>query len=264
MSYADIAAKNRLPESQQPHPDPNLLEGSHHSESDTDLSQSGASDEKIHVVSQEEFVKQEHALESPPAPQEPVLLTADDATDSAAVQRKAQADAEKVEANAKKAANETKKAAEDAKDKAEDVKEDAKDKASKAYAQGEKKLEKGKEEASKEYAELSEKAKRAYDRLSEEGKKDWQKLSKESKKKWEEAKNSDAGQELQKPEVWGSLLGLANLAVTGTTIYFAYKNRNKPRWDRRVVSATVIGLAAWFGVQGYLLPQSDAVKQRRR
>lgn len=44
---------------------------------------------------------------------------------------------------------------------------------------------------------------------------------------------------------------IANLAVTGTTIYFAYKNRNKPRWDRRVVSATVIGLAAWFGVQGY-------------
>lgn len=43
----------------------------------------------------------------------------------------------------------------------------------------------------------------------------------------------------------------ANLAVAGTTVYFAYKNRNQPRWDRRVVSATVIGLAAWFGVQGY-------------
>jgi len=37
---------------------------------------------------------------------------------------------------------------------------------------------------------------------------DWHKTSKEAKKAWEEAKNSDVGKELQKPEVWGSLLGI--------------------------------------------------------
>ena len=45
-SYADIAAKNRLPESQQPHPDQGLLEGDHHDPND--LSHSTSSDEKIH------------------------------------------------------------------------------------------------------------------------------------------------------------------------------------------------------------------------
>lgn len=60
---------------------------------------------------------------------------------------------------------------------------------------------------------MSEKAKRAYDKLSTEAKNDWQKLSAESKKKWQEAKNSEAGQELQKPEVWGSLLGLGGFTI---------------------------------------------------
>lgn len=47
-SYAAAASKNRLPEDQQPHPDPALLEGSHSDESDTDLSHSTATDEKVH------------------------------------------------------------------------------------------------------------------------------------------------------------------------------------------------------------------------
>lgn len=234
-SYADIAAKNRLPESQQPHPDPALLEGDHHDPADRDLSHSTATDEKIHgelrcgdslgahnsqlmyvilraVVTQDEFQQVESALESPPAPSEPPRLSADDApatlpgASSSTTTSSPSPAARQAEADTKKAAEDTKKAA-------KETKEEVKDKASKAYSEGEKKLEKGKEEASKEYAELSEKAKKAYDRLSEEAKNDWHKLSKESKKRWEEAKNSDAGQELQKPEVWGSLLGLGELGL---------------------------------------------------
>lgn len=282
MSYADIAAKNRLPESQQPHPDQSLLEGSHN---DQDSSQSTASDEKIHVVTREEFQEEQQALECPPAAPAPRLLSEEDAPAKLEATRQAEEDAKKAEAETQRQVESAKKAANETKEQAKETKEEVKEEASKAYAKGEKKLEQGKEEAKKEYNEasakgkkeynelsekakkeydeMSEKAKRAYDKLSAEAKQDWQKLSAESKKKWQEAKNSDAGQELQKPEVWGSLLGLANLAVVGTTIYFAYTNRNKPRWDKRAVSATVIGLAAWFGVQGYLLPQSEAVRQRR-
>lgn len=43
----------------------------------------------------------------------------------------------------------------------------------------------------------------------------------------------------------------ANLAVIGSVAYYTYANWHKPRWDRRVVSATVIAVSAWFGLQGY-------------
>jgi len=127
----------------------------------------------------------------------------------------------------------------------------AKAETKKDFAKAEKTWEKGKEEAKKEYDALSEKAKAAYNKMSKEAQEDWHKTSKEAKKAWEEAKNSDVGKELQKPKVWGSLLGIANLAVFGSVVYYTYANWHKPRWDRRLVSATVVGVAAWFGLQGY-------------
>lgn len=41
MSYANVAKENRLPESQQPHPDPNLLEGHNKPETQLNAPQAG-------------------------------------------------------------------------------------------------------------------------------------------------------------------------------------------------------------------------------
>ena len=170
-------------------------------------------------------------------------------------------------------AGEAKEAAKDgaavASQKAKEGADVASQKLSEGKKEAEKKLAQGKEAAEQEYNELSAKAKASYDKLSKEAREDWHKLSKESKKQWEAAKNSEVGQELQKPEVWGSMLtvgewhrrlGLlpgaavlmlhvpvaANLAVIGSLAYFTYSNWGKPRWDRRIVSATAIGVSTWF------------------
>ena len=155
---------------------------------------------------------------------------------------------------------------------ADKAKSDVKENADEAGAEAKKQIDKGTKVAKEEYEELSEKAKAAYNKMSKEvneyhsikglrlssfismtqAQDDWQKLSAESKKRWAEAKNSDAGRELQKPQVWGPLLAGTNAAVLGTVLYFTYANWHKPRWDRRVVSATVIGIGTWFGLQGYV------------
>lgn len=335
MTWADVAAKNAPPPSEQPKPDPSLLEGEHHDS--TDLSHSGAHDEKVNIVTRDEF---EHDLGSADAPvnpapgaaaraasanpnvaiTEPTKLSAEDAPattpasrnlptaqsgghghqvskDVEAAKEDAKKEAAQAEAAAAKkveqgkqaaaqAAGEAKEAAKEgaevASQKAGEAKEAAKDgaavasqkakegadvasqKLSEGKKEAEKKLAQGKEAAEQEYNELSAKAKASYDKLSKEAREDWHKLSKESKKQWEAAKNSEVGQELQKPEVWGSMLTVANLAVIGSLAYFTYSNWGKPRWDRRIVSATAIGVSTWFGLQGYLLPQTEAVQNQRR
>jgi len=313
MSYADISKKNREAPEDQPKPDPGLLE-----HSDSDVSHSGASDDKVHIVTREEFENDVQHLDDEQRRVAPVF-TADDALPTSdETARKAQADAQKVEAKAKQtkdaAEDKAKQGAEKAKQtadvaadkakqaagtveakaketkdavasKAEDVKDKAKQTAADVEAEAKKDYSAAKSEVKKgaakteqtaeqaadnaaettkfEYDALSTQAKAAYNKMSKEARQDWHKLSKESKKRWEEAKNSEAAKELQKPEVWGSLLGVTNLALLGGVAYVAISNWNKPRWDRRVVSATVIGLGTWFGLQGWLIPQTDAVKQRR-
>lgn len=232
------------------------------------------------VVTREEFEEELEGQDPAPVP-EPVRLTADDAQRTAAkaedkgkqaekeVKSKANETANKAEKKGEEVKEEAKAAGSEAKKEAQKVgeeakqslnkagtatekkAEEAKQELSKAGKEAEKKYEKGKEEAKREYDELSDKAKKAYNKMSAEAQKDWDALSAESKKRWAQAKDSDVGQELQKPEVWGSLLAVSNLAVIGTVGWFAYTNWQKPRWDRRVVSATVIGVASWFGLQGY-------------
>jgi len=172
--------------------------------------------------------------------------------------------AEDVKEKADQASKTAAKEYDQAKDVASEKAEQAKKTAGKYEKVAERKFEAGKEEAKKEYDILSDKAKNAYNKLSREAQDDWHKLSKESKKQWEAAKESDVGQELQKPEVWGSMLGVANLAVIGGLAYFTIMNWGKPRWDRRVVTGTVIAASTWFGLQGYILPQTEAVQQQRR
>lgn len=210
---------------------------------------------------------------------------AKDAADTASKEASKAANTASKEVN--KAANTASQEADKAAQKADKGVEQAKSTAKEYGKAAERKFEAGREEAKKEYDALSERARNSYNKLSREAQDDWHKLSKESKKQWEAAKNSEFGQEVQKPEVWGTMLGVANLAVVGGLAYFTYANWGRARWDRRVVTGTVIAASAWFGLQGYvdllairwvlpdadrsftdvdryILPQTDAVQQRRR
>lgn len=46
------------------------------------------------------------------------------------------------------------------------------------------------------------------------------------------------------------LLYLVNVAVLATVGLAAYQNWDQPRWDRRTVSLTTVGLLGLFGAQG--------------
>lgn len=43
-----------------------------------------------------------------------------------------------------------------------------------------------------------------------------------------------------------------NLAIIATAGFVVYNNWDKPRWDRRAVTAGVVGLLAIFGAEGAL------------
>lgn len=53
-----------------------------------------------------------------------------------------------------------------------------------------------------------------------------------------------------RPGVLGGLVGVVNLGVIGALGYVAYDNWNKPHWDRRTVSAVSAGLIALWGGEG--------------
>ncbi|KAH9061377.1 hypothetical protein EDB87DRAFT_1611506 [Lactarius vividus] len=54
------------------------------------------------------------------------------------------------------------------------------------------------------------------------------------------------------------LVGLLNVGVLGVVSYFAYTNWQRPRWDRRVVSATSAGLIALWGTEIALFSGDNA------
>jgi len=56
-----------------------------------------------------------------------------------------------------------------------------------------------------------------------------------------------------RPGVMGGLVGVVNVGILGTVGYFGWKDwNNRHLWDRRTVSAVVIGLMAVAGGEGYL------------
>ncbi|CAE6427924.1 unnamed protein product [Rhizoctonia solani] len=55
-----------------------------------------------------------------------------------------------------------------------------------------------------------------------------------------------------RPGVLGGLVGLLNLGILGGVGYAAYSNWDKPRWDRRTVSAISIGLLSLVAGEGFL------------
>lgn len=61
-----------------------------------------------------------------------------------------------------------------------------------------------------------------------------------------------ARKEIQKPNLHFGLLSFINVGILGGLGLAVFKNWDRKRWDRRLISATVIGLGAWFSSQGYL------------
>ena len=240
-SWADVAAKNAPPPSEQPKPNPNLLE---HASTTSDSGISSDND-KVQVVTREEFEAEKAGLEiaedleaSGTGSEPAVLLTERDApaklpaastnaaptskaTKSTTADKNTSAASDNSAAASKDAPAKKKdlsKAAKEAKaDMLEELKDSDKtleDEAADAKAKAGAKYDQVKADAKKEYDNLSAKAKSAYDDLTEAGREDWHKLSKEAKKRWEQAKDSEVGKEVQRPEVWGSLLGIGVLHST--------------------------------------------------
>ncbi|KAI1795497.1 hypothetical protein LXA43DRAFT_970433 [Ganoderma leucocontextum] len=56
-----------------------------------------------------------------------------------------------------------------------------------------------------------------------------------------------------RPGVLGGLLSVLNAGVLGAVGYLSYTNWNKPTWDKRVVSAVSVGLLTLWGSEGYVL-----------
>jgi len=54
-----------------------------------------------------------------------------------------------------------------------------------------------------------------------------------------------------RPGVLGGLVGLINTAILGTIGYYGYINWDKPLWDRRTVSAISVGLVTLWAGEGY-------------
>ncbi|EGF97855.1 uncharacterized protein MELLADRAFT_114031 [Melampsora larici-populina 98AG31] len=61
-----------------------------------------------------------------------------------------------------------------------------------------------------------------------------------------------ARREIHSPQNQFGLLSVLNVGVLAGVGWMVFMNWDRKRWDRRIVSATVIGLGALFGSQGYL------------
>lgn len=105
-----------------------------------------------------------------------------------------------------------------------------------------------KDVAAADASSASQKAKSALSSAEKEAKKLGSDASAEAKKLSRKGKK-----ELERPEVQLGLIGVVNAVVIVGVGYAAWRNWDQRRWDRRVVSATVIGLGALFGSQGCAL-----------
>jgi len=114
---------------------------------------------------------------------------------------------------------------------------------SKAKAESEKKMDQFKERGEK----LTKEAKRKASELEGEARD----TARSAKKKASEFEHEAKDEVRKHPKAYGTALAGLNLAILGAVGYITYAHWNT-RWDRRVVSATVIGLGAWFGLQSFV------------
>ncbi|GAA5983872.1 hypothetical protein JCM11641_006403 [Rhodosporidiobolus odoratus] len=266
MSWADIAKKGEFPEELQGKPDESLL-----TTAQPDRAPSPGVDvvkDHVAIVDQDELRKLREGVEHA---DDPHSTNADfdearrhQAARDAAEQQarlKAQAQKELKQTTDKVEAVETKveKKGEEVKDKTEEVVEEVKEKGGEALKTAEKKgkeVEKevkekwaeGKEEAKEKWAEGKKEAKEFADKAEKEVKKDAKKLQ----KKASEVEKEGRALAKQYPYAASGLAGAVNLALIAVPAFYAYQNWDKPRWDRRIVSAVAVGLTAVFGAESAL------------
>ncbi|KAH9911462.1 uncharacterized protein B0H18DRAFT_975722 [Fomitopsis serialis] len=61
-----------------------------------------------------------------------------------------------------------------------------------------------------------------------------------------------AREHILRPGVLGGLVGVVNAGVLGAIGYYAYTEWDRPRWDKRLVSAVSVGLLTLWSGEGYL------------
>lgn len=263
-SYADIAAENAPPKSQQPKPDPGYLEG-HNPSGDVNHAAPDVNSGKVNVVPSDSDL--EHLkTQSQEAYEEAVAKAREQRKQLEADAQKASDAAQKTASDAKKAgkdvandakkagqdvANDAKKAGKEAADEAEKVGKDARAEAEKfgknARAEAEKAgkkaeeyFEKGKKELSKDAEILRKKG--------EEGAKKLRKKAGEAEKEFESFWNSFSND----PKQWGPALAAVNVALLGGLGIYAYTHKEQvQRTDRRLISAITVGVLGLIGGQGY-------------
>ena len=67
-----------------------------------------------------------------------------------------------------------------------------------------------------------------------------------------------------RPGVLGGLVGLANVGILGGVGFVAWKNWERPTWDRRVVSAVSVGLLGLWSVEGALAEKYRQESRERK
>ncbi|KAH8917592.1 hypothetical protein BT69DRAFT_1338981 [Atractiella rhizophila] len=63
------------------------------------------------------------------------------------------------------------------------------------------------------------------------------------------------------PAVYTTALSALNVAIVGGVAYWSYQNWDRT-WDRKLVTASAIGLGAWFSLQGWLV-EKLGIEQRQ-
>ncbi|BGP41475.1 hypothetical protein JCM10450v2_005524 [Rhodotorula kratochvilovae] len=247
MSYA--AAAKHAPTTEDPHPDTSLLTTPADLAADRPVSPGAPTEdhETAHVVDRDEFEKLKSAVELADEPQSTV-----DEHFAEAQAHQAERDQAQLKAKAQaelKATNDTVAAeGEKAKEKGKEVVDEVERKGEKLVGEAKQKGKELEKEAKAKYQEGKKDVKEFADKVEREGKKEAKKLQ----KKASEVEREGRALAKQYPLAATGIVGLTNLLLIAVPSYFAWKHWDLPRWDRRIVSAVGVGLAAAFGLESSL------------
>ncbi|PWZ02011.1 hypothetical protein BCV70DRAFT_198293 [Testicularia cyperi] len=258
-SYADIAAENAPPKSEQPKPDPGYLEGPNpHAHDSVNAQAPDVNSSKVNVVPSDsdlEHLKtqsQEAYDEAVAKAREQRKQLESDAKKAAdEAQKKGEQVANDAQKKGEKLAGDAQKAGKEVANEAEKFGKDARAEAQKAGKKAEEYFEKGKKEVQKDAEYLRKKG--------EEGAKRVKKAAGEAEKELE----SWWDQFSRDPKQWGPALAGLNAVLLGGLGIYAYTNKEQvQRTDKRLLSAATVGVLALLGGQ-YTWASETARKQNR-
>ncbi|GMK54643.1 hypothetical protein CspeluHIS016_0112290 [Cutaneotrichosporon spelunceum] len=152
---------------------------------------------------------------------------------------------------------EAEKSWDETKDKLEDAAESAGKTANRAADAAGKTLDNAANEAGKAINRAADEAGKKVNRAADAAEKKARELKKRAKEELDEAETAataawaKAKDVLLRPGTLGGLMGVVNVGLLGSMTYWAVKNRDV-KWDRRNVSAAIVGTLALFGVEAYI------------